>query len=982
MPSKQALVDKGTTTRVRVSTGLQQGAGNCKRYYVGRHTDSGHAYQYISYFKFDDVTSTNAWWSDVGKIIRATLTLTVDDGLGVLGDTMPSGSPKVVLRRLADAFGEAHAHADFSTEDWTTAAPAPDRSRTIYPTRGAGEQVQIDVTDFIEDWAPSKVDRRDGGAGRNKANHGFGLFGTTDPKNNWAAFSEDEAALTAYRPLLTLEYEYGPTAPKKPGLTGIMSPSGAVAALTDFQADFVDDDTSDLLSNSHVQVYSAGSVKGGSGSTNDEITVTSHGYNIGDEVWFHSLSAGAGLSVDRPYWVKSIVSASKFTVTASKSGSTLGTKTNITSAYSSLSVGKAFYSKSLKASALEVTNARFAHVPEDIGDLARGATYYWRARVSDTDGSVSPWSDLVSFSITNTAPNAPTDLFPLDAYSTSTLAGLSFGGRFTDLDAGDTLLAYEVQLSAYASGDARWADDANILWNTGKVYVSPDVQVAGVYEVPYGGAGLSAGTYHWRTRVWDSKQGVSNWAYSSVVLSADFVQEPNDVDVAIPLRKRAPWRILIKDMFQSDGVTPTVGRGPGRTIAILEDAMNTGASLMYNSPGEAHWTLSADHPQISVIEPKRTHYSIEFRQGDGWREVFAGLVWNFDATDRDVVFYGIDYLALLDRVVDTRYDSGNPDKSYLSGGSKYSNQTIKTIVVNQLSTAKSKTNSPVGFIDVNPLAIADMNETLTVYSTYQPTLNFVTGLLESHRAGRAYNTRISVQKTATGYRWVVQDNPGVLRTGMRMRYGELVQGYRVKPFGDDWATRVDAIGRDKDGLKVRYTTQRSEIASVEETYGRFDMPTFIDGISDGNDLIRRARQAVASVSTVGRQVGIGLRSGVLQPRDGYDIMDRFQVDIDHGAVTTANYGHDGEWVAVGITWQALQRGDLNTTLTLVPKESGSAPSSDIISDRPVNTQREWQVGWTVPDASTVSAKYWLDQSTGIVYGRVEGALVASITGTA
>ena len=33
-----------------------------------------------------------------------------------------------------------------------------------------------------------------------------------------------------------------------------------------------------------------------------------------------------------------------------------------------------------------------------------------------------------------------------------------------------------------------------------------------------------------------------------------------------------------------------------------------------------------------------------------------------DATDVDVVFYGIDYLALLDLIADERYDASNPDK--------------------------------------------------------------------------------------------------------------------------------------------------------------------------------------------------------------------------------------------------------------------------------------------------------------------------------
>lgn len=968
MPTKTTSVSSGTTTRKQRFTGATQGAGACKRWYIGRYGN----YDYDAYFKFNDLSSTAAWWDGVGKIVSGTLTLTVDDGLGVLGDTMPSGSPKVVLRRLTDSFSEGGNHANFDSADWTSAIGTPDRSKTVTATRAAATQVNIDVTAWLEDWAPTKVKRRDGGNGRAKSNYGFGLFGTKDTGQNWAVFSEDEATLTSYRPSLSMVYEYGPTAPDTPTLS--LSPSGAVGSLSAFTGAFTDNDTNDKLRRSHVQVYTNSAVKSGNADLDDTIDVTNHGYKVGTEVWFHSLTGGAGLYTTVPYYVRTVVNSSSFKVSRTPGGAVV----NITDAYSALTVAAPIYSKTLPESEAAILAGVASHVPEDLPVLARGVTYKWRMRLYDSDGDVSGFSALTSFSVTNTAPNTPTGLFPkAPDNSFATLSDAEFGATFSDPDAGDTPLAWQVQLSAYAQGDAHWLDDEFILWNTGKVYGTFNNNA---FKTPYGGQGLDAGTYYYRIRLWDNHHEVSPWAYGTVVVSAPFVLEPNDSLSAIQLRPRAPWRIVIRDMKESDRVTRKANRGPGNVVAILEDAKNVGASLMYNSPGEAHWTLAVDHPQISVIEPKQTHYAIEFRQGDGWREVFAGLVWNVDATDRDVVFYGIDYLALLDRVVDTRYDPANSEKSY-PVGSKYSNKSIKTIIVDQLTQAKNKTNSPVGFITVDSAAIDALNETVTVYSTYQPVLNFVTGLLESHRAGKALNTRISVQKTTTGYKWVIQDNPGVLRSNMRMRYGELVQGYRVQPFGDDWATRVDAIGRDKDGLRVRYSSQKAP-GMDEAVWGRYDFPTFIDGISDGNDLARRGRQLVTGLSMLGRRMGLGLRSGVLQPRDGYDLMDRFPVDIEHGSISTAAYGHDGEWVCVGITWQALQRGDLNTVLTLLPKESGSAPSADLLLNREISTEAEWQVGWTAPNPLNATARYWLDQSTGKVYRKSDGTLIASgVTGT-
>jgi hypothetical protein len=643
--------------------------------------------------------------------------------------------------------------------------------------------------------------------------------------------------------------------------------------------------------------------------------------------------------------------------------------------------GSRIYLAKKAASATEIEGDRFTHVPDALTIVA-GTTYKWRSRVYDQEGQVSLWTSLVSFNTTNTAPNAPT-LTPANASTFATLDGVLFRGAFTDADPGDTLLAYQVQMSAYGAADSHWDDDQFILWNTGKVYVSA---LGGTsFSTPYGGDALSAATYYWRARVWDSKQGYSAWAYSSIVVSANFIPDPADTPTAIQLRPKAPWRIVIKDMYQADGVTKTVGRGPGNVVAVLEDAKNVGASILFNSPGELHFTLGKKHPQLSVIEPKQTHYSVQFRSGDGWREVFAGLMWDFDATDTDIVFYGIDYLALLDYTLDERYDASNPDKASEKGGSKYvsaGKNSIHYIVSDQLTRAKNLPNSPVGFITVG--AIATMNETLTVFSTYSPTLNFITGLLDSHRAGTGKKTRLSVRpKTAGGYEFVVQDDPGQVRDNLRLRYGELVQGYRVIPFGTEWASRISAIGRAKDGVQVLYKTATAP-GIDEVTWGRFTQVRLIDGVSDANDLMRRTKQAAMNAGKLGKSVALGIRTGFLQPRDGYDVCDMFPIDIEDGSVSTEAFG-SGYWTAVGITWQAeAQTGKQTTTLTFSPREDTTAPDSDLLTLQPISVQKEWQIGWTPPNPLMATSLYWLDQSTGIVYVRTDGILVvdSTLTGTA
>jgi hypothetical protein len=265
----------------------------------------------------------------------------------------------------------------------------------------------------------------------------------------------------------------------------------------------------------------------------------------------------------------------------------------------------------------------------------------------------------------------------------------------------------------------------------------------------------------------------------------------------------------------------------------------------------------------------------------------------------------------------------------------------------------------------------------------------VTGLIDSHRQGTGKRSRILVrQKTAGGYEVVVQDDPGQVRDNLRLKYGELVQGYRVIPFGSGWASRMNGIGRTRDGIRVLYNTKTAP-GIDEAVWGRFAQAAIIDGVSDANDLARRVQQAATKAGKLGKQVGLGLRSGVLQPLDGYDITDLFPVAIDHGGVKTANFG-SGYWAAMAVTWEASDQGQQVTTLTLQPREDTVAPNPDLLVLSPISPQAEWQVGWVPPtgplsltlsldtgllmdagltlDQVIVSrTRYHLDLSTGLVY---------------
>lgn len=392
--------------------------------------------------------------------------------------------------------------------------------------------------------------------------------------------------------------------------------------------------------------------------------------------------------------------------------------------------------------------------------------------------------------------------------------------------------------------------------------------------------------------------------------------------------------------YGSMTVTTTGGynRGPGGTIATIEypAAHSAGASLPYNAAGELHMTLLVDDPLIDLIHPKRTHYAVEFLNIDGvtWDEAFAGVIWDFNASDTDVVYNGIDYLGLLKFSWDERFDPEFPETKAPTG-SKYIDTTISEIINAELTYHIGKPDSLVSFLRIG--TIGTMSETTTIYSTMTNGLDFIVGLINSHKAGTGKMSRISVDKVGAAYLINVTENPGQVRPALALQYvaGGLIEGYQAIPFGTDWASRVNVIGLARDGAKITYLPTDGEVSQA--TFGAITQgPVSIES-SDTNDLTRRARQLALDASKIGRQIGVGVKLGSFRPLQDYTLTDWVTVNINHGAMDTNTWGSDvfGNdaagaasgvlaqfWSITGITWESYDDGHWVTNLSLWPRGGG------------------------------------------------------------
>jgi hypothetical protein len=92
----------------------------------------------------------------------------------------------------------------------------------------------------------------------------------------------------------------------------------------------------------------------------------------------------------------------------------------------------------------------------------------------------------------------------------------------------------------------------------------------------------------------------------------------------------------------------------GTQKAVVYDASDIGVEEHANDVGSAFWTLKNDHPQISEFVPLERHYEIA-RWNDSiatprWEFVGAGVINDFNATEYETVFAGIDYKAVMNQV--------------------------------------------------------------------------------------------------------------------------------------------------------------------------------------------------------------------------------------------------------------------------------------------------------------------------------------------
>ena len=110
------------------------------------------------------------------------------------------------------------------------------------------------------------------------------------------------------------------------------------------------------------------------------------------------------------------------------------------------------------------------------------------------------------------------------------------------------------------------------------------------------------------------------------------------------MSQQTKYRIVLWDRAGANGWR-------GTQKAVVFDAKSIGVEEFANDSGSAFWTLSNDHPQIAEFQPLLRHYEISYwsPSKSRWEFAAAGILNDYQATEYETTFSGIDYKAVFNQ---------------------------------------------------------------------------------------------------------------------------------------------------------------------------------------------------------------------------------------------------------------------------------------------------------------------------------------------
>jgi len=342
---------------------------------------------------------------------------------------------------------------------------------------------------------------------------------------------------------------------------------------------------------------------------------------------------------------------------------------------------------------------------------------------------------------------------------------------------------------------------------------------------------------------------------------------------------QSPFRITLWDTSGS-------GRGRGAVKAVISDAKYIGVSSYLNEGGEAFFTLAYNHPQISECVPLERHYRIErWDEEDAiYRTVGTGILQDYQATENETVFYGIDYMAALNQTLtDTAAIIASPSNTVT-----YDNKTLSEIWQAEMSAVKNQTNSRLGFINIEA-TINAATKTYDIFTAGEQRGEFLFNMTAIAQEGTTskvvFGNRIETSSQSYNSFFLDMNYSTTPNNSLRLVFGGNVKRFSYSPNFRSLRTRAVLIATsifDTGSSKIWSNFATSSLASTYGVIDRVDVQE--DLISQDSVSARAAYNLEESSPDKIRVINVAVVDGSVIPYKNYQLGDDIRVIIRRGQI--------------------------------------------------------------------------------------------------
>jgi hypothetical protein len=361
----------------------------------------------------------------------------------------------------------------------------------------------------------------------------------------------------------------------------------------------------------------------------------------------------------------------------------------------------------------------------------------------------------------------------------------------------------------------------------------------------------------------------------------------------IKINNATLYRIVLWDLNQ-------VSNDRGDIAAIIHDAKNVGVSSYLNEGGEMFFTLPYNHPQISECVPLERHYRVDRFDEEAGRYVTVGqgILEDYEATENETVFYGIDYMKVLEKTITTATTTSTIT---------YNDQTFETIYQSEMTQARSQSYSRLGFIDYTlytgtpftwnwtsskPLVINSTTTTYDIFTAGESRGSFLTNLANIAMEGTTTkvafgNTLESDTELYNGFfcdmNWSPTPNNDVV-----LEYGGNVKSFSYSPNFKALLTKslviATSIANGVSPTKIWSSVATISTAPVS-TYGVIEAAFIEEDLSSQAAADKKARYRLyQSTPEKIKNISIAIKDGSIIPFKRYKLGDDIRVIIQRGNV--------------------------------------------------------------------------------------------------